>query len=146
MGTTRGPLSNLVARPLINLHHPKLAGFVDPLCQNFATRSELLRSLSFPVGRGVDISLLLDAIDRCGIDAAAQCYLEGGRVIPDPGDGEAAYAILAAAACRMPGVSSEAIIPGPFFLPGPGDLATRRVPVEERPPLESLSGAGSAAF
>ncbi len=145
-GAAPGPLSDLVARPLINLHHPRLAGFVDPLCQDFAARGELLRSLSFPVGRGVDISLLLDAVDRCGVDATAQCYLEGSRAGPDPDDSEAAYAILVAAAGRMPGVSPEAPIPGPLFLPGPGDLATRRVPVEERPPLEGLSGAGSAAF
>lgn len=133
------PLSELVARPLINLHHPELAGFVEPLSKDFAARSELLRSLPFPVGAGADISLLLDAAEREGPAALAQSFLGDDTEGPAGNSDEDAYAIMAAAASRTPGETSGKLPPGPFFLPGPADLATRRVPVEERPPLGSLA-------
>lgn len=134
-------LSELVARPLVNLYHPKLAGFTEPLCPDFAGRRQLLRSLPFPVGPGVDISLLLDAAKRSGVGALAQCHLESRSEVSCRHDSETAYAILAAAASRAPETPSKEPVPGPLFLPSPGNLATRRVPVEERPPLESLAGA-----
>ena len=132
-------LSELVARPLINLHHPRMAGFVEPLSRNFAARSRLLRSLSFPVGSGIDISLLLDAAEKEGPGALAQSFVESRRSNPSCNDGEAAYAILAATASRTPDETSRELTPGPFFLPALEGLATRRVPVEERPPLDSLT-------
>ena len=133
------PLSELVARPLINLHHPKLAGFTEPLSRNFAARSRLLKSLPFPVGSGADISLLLDAAERAGLGALAQTFLGNRPGSLVGGDSEAAYAIFVAAASRTPEARAGEPTPGPLFLPGPDDLATRRVPVEERPPLESLT-------
>ena len=137
--STPGPLSELVARPLINLYRPRLAGFSDPLSRDFAASVQLLRSLPFPVGSGVDISLLLDAEDHAGLDALAQTSVGDHSNSSSRDDSEVAYAILAAAASRAPGSPAEELIPGPLFLPGPENLATRRVPVEERPPLESLT-------
>ena len=59
-------LSELVARPLINLYRPELAGFVEPLSPEFAARRTLLASLSFPAGYGAALSLLLDAAKHRG--------------------------------------------------------------------------------
>lgn len=139
--STPDQLSELVARPLINLHRPRLAGFTDPLSRDFAASVQLLRSLPFPVGSGIDISLLLDAEDHAGLDALAQSFLGDRFNCTGRDDSEAAYAIQAAVASRTPGSPAEELIPGPLFLPGPENLATRRVPVEERPPLESLTRA-----
>ncbi|MGB3633686.1 MAG: hypothetical protein WA982_06570, partial [Rubrobacteraceae bacterium] len=145
-GSTPDPLSELVARPLINLYHPKLAGFTHPLCMNFAGRRQLLRSLPFPVGPGVNISLLLDAAEHSGVGALAQSHLEGSSAISYRNDSEVAYAIQSAAASRAPQSSTRGPVPGPLFLPGPESLATRRVPVEERPPLESLAETSSGSL
>lgn len=138
------PLSELVGRPLINLYRPELSWISEPLSRDFAARTRLLRTLPFPVGPGVDLSLLLDAAEHVGADALAQTRLESGpnsSHASNDNDSEAAYAILAAAASRAPGEAHKELTPGPFFMPGPEGLATRRVPVEERPPLESLTGA-----
>lgn len=134
-------LSELVARPLINLYHPELAGFVEPLSAEFAARRQLLASLPFPVGYGAALSLLFDTTYRVGIHALAQIRLGPRPATQVPlGDlAEAAYAILTAATVRTHG--GEVIdehAPGPLFLPLPGRFESRRVAVEERPPLNCL--------
>ena len=140
----QGPegLSELVARPLINLYRPELAGFVDPLSAEFAGRRRLLTSLSFPAGYGAALSLLFDTAREVGIHALAQTRL-GPR--PKPQEvtladlGEAAYATLTAATARTYGDEDlDERAPGPLFLPLPGRFESRRVAVEERPPLDSL--------
>lgn len=73
-------LSRLIGTPLINLHHPELAGFIDPLSGFLAARRSLLEHLPFPVGLGVNASLLLDAARSCGLHAVAQAALP-----PQPG-------------------------------------------------------------
>ena len=109
-----------MARPLINLYHPELAGFVDPLSANFAARRTLLTSLPFPAGYGVTLSLLLDAARAAGIDALA-------------------HAILAAVAARVHRDEDlDELAPGPLFLPLGRSFESRRVAVEERPPLDSI--------
>lgn len=67
-----GRVTELVARPLLNLHWPQLAGFVQPLGGEYAARRSLLERLPFPVGYGVEIGLLVDALNTVGLDALAQ--------------------------------------------------------------------------
>ncbi|MEX2984673.1 glucosyl-3-phosphoglycerate synthase [Streptomyces sp. C36] len=67
-----GRVTELVARPLLNLHWPRLAGFVQPLGGEYAARRELLERLPFPVGYGVELGLLVDALHTVGLDALAQ--------------------------------------------------------------------------
>ena len=134
-------LSELVARPLINLYRPELAGFVEPLSSEFAARRTLLASLSFPAGYGAALGLLLDAANSTGVRALAQTHLgprpETSVALPDLG--EAAYATLVAAAARTHGKEElDERAPGPLFLPLPGRFELRRVAVEERPPLDSV--------
>lgn len=136
-GPSTGYLSELVARPLINLHRPELAGFVDPLSKTFAARRSLLATLSFPVGEGASLSLLLDAAEMAGTEMLAQADLGAGHpCTPSPPTSEAAYALQAAAISRT---SQKTLAPGPLFLPShEAGLQSRRVPTEERPPLASL--------
>ncbi|MFG2872874.1 glucosyl-3-phosphoglycerate synthase [Streptomyces sp. NPDC048338] len=67
-----GRVTELVARPLLNLHWPRLAGFVQPLGGEYAVRRSLLERLPFPVGYGVELGLLVDALHAAGLDALAQ--------------------------------------------------------------------------
>jgi glucosyl-3-phosphoglycerate synthase len=70
-----GRVTELVARPLLNLHWPQLAGFVQPLAGEYAARRTLLETLPFPTGYGVELGLLVDALGRVGLDALAQVDL-----------------------------------------------------------------------
>ncbi|MFC5061895.1 glucosyl-3-phosphoglycerate synthase [Actinomycetospora atypica] len=74
-----GRVSELVARPLLNLAWPQLAGFVQPLAGEFAARRELLEAIPFATGYGVELGMLVDVLDRVGLDAMAQVDL-GVRV------------------------------------------------------------------
>ncbi|GAA1124433.1 glucosyl-3-phosphoglycerate synthase [Streptomyces javensis] len=67
-----GRVTELVARPLLNLHWPQLAGFVQPLGGEYAARRSLLERLPFPVGYGVELGLLVDALHTVGLDALGQ--------------------------------------------------------------------------
>lgn len=70
-----GRVTELVARPVINMHWPELAGFVQPLSGEYAARRELLEQLPFPTGYGVEIGLLVDALRLVGLDGLAQVDL-----------------------------------------------------------------------
>lgn len=74
-----GRVTELVARPLINLHWPELAGVMQPLGGEYAGRRALLERLPFVTGYGVELGLLLDVLDHAGLDAIAQVDL-GRRV------------------------------------------------------------------
>ncbi|MFF6997451.1 glucosyl-3-phosphoglycerate synthase [Streptomyces sp. NPDC008313] len=67
-----GRVTELMARPLLNMHWPQLAGFVQPLGGEYAARRSLLERLPFPVGYGVELGLLIDALHTVGLDALAQ--------------------------------------------------------------------------
>ncbi|HYT11064.1 MAG TPA: glucosyl-3-phosphoglycerate synthase [Mycobacteriales bacterium] len=70
-----GRVTELVARPLLNLHWPQLAGFVQPLSGEYAARRGLLEQLPFPTGYGVEIGILVDALRLVGLDGLAQVDL-----------------------------------------------------------------------
>src|ERR1700761_8144504 len=65
-------LTELVARPLINRYVPELASLRQPLLRRFAVRRSLLRAVSLPVGAGVRMSLLIDAVRRNGVGAVRE--------------------------------------------------------------------------
>jgi glucosyl-3-phosphoglycerate synthase len=70
-----GRVTELVARPLLNLHWPDLAGFVQPLAGEYAARRTLMESLPFPTGYGVEIGLLIDTYETVGLAGLAQVDL-----------------------------------------------------------------------
>ncbi|NJP99990.1 glucosyl-3-phosphoglycerate synthase [Streptomyces zingiberis] len=71
-GERGGRVTELVARPLLNLHWPQLAGFVQPLGGEYAARRSLLERLPFPVGYGVELGMLVDSLDLAGLNALGQ--------------------------------------------------------------------------
>jgi len=132
-----GRVTELMARPLLNLHRPALAGFAQPLAGEVAARRELLERLAFPVGYGVEIAMLLDAEQLVGLEALAQADLGSRQNRHQPLDALSAmsYAVLVAASKRLLGPEAvDALAPGPYVLPRPGEADVRQVPVEERPP------------
>lgn len=70
-----GRVTELVARPLLNLHWPELAGVAQPLAGEYSMRRHLLESLPIPCGYGVEFALLVDTVERAGLDAVAQVDL-----------------------------------------------------------------------
>ena len=74
-----GRVTELLARPLLNLHYPALAGIVQPLAGEYAARRPLLERLPFVSGYGVEIAMLVDVLEEVGLDAMAQVDL-GRRV------------------------------------------------------------------
>lgn len=135
-----GRVTELLARPLLNLHVPELAGIVQPLAGEVAARRTLLEALPFPVGYGVEIANLLDALDRAGLDALAQCDLGERRNAHQPlhALSAMAYAVLVAAERRIHG-DDAATAPPPLVRPrADGSLALTKVAVQERPPLRTL--------
>ncbi|HEY0449634.1 glucosyl-3-phosphoglycerate synthase [Actinophytocola sp.] len=70
-----GRVTELVARPLLNLYWPQLAGFVQPLAGEYAGRRDVLVRLPFVTHYGVEIGQLVDLLGLCGLDALAQVDL-----------------------------------------------------------------------
>jgi glucosyl-3-phosphoglycerate synthase len=70
-----GRVTELVARPLLNLHFPPLAGFTQPLAGEVAIRRDLFDRLAVPVGYGVEIAMMIDALRLVGLDALAEVDL-----------------------------------------------------------------------
>jgi glucosyl-3-phosphoglycerate synthase len=76
MTTGGGRVTELTARPLINLFFPKLSGLVQPLAGEMAGRREVLESVPFFTGYGVETGLLIDILERFGLNSIAQADLE----------------------------------------------------------------------
>ena len=133
-----------MARPLINLHEPRLAGFSQPLAGEFAARRDLLEAIPFPAGYGVEIGILIDALRARGLDALAECHLgtRHNRHQPLRALGEMAYAVLAAVENRLELTAGMAC--GPYLRPWDGNTVAQ-VPVQERPPLALLEVTGVLA-
>ncbi|HJT63893.1 MAG TPA: glucosyl-3-phosphoglycerate synthase, partial [Candidatus Limnocylindria bacterium] len=71
-----GRVTELMARPLINLFVPELSGVIQPLAGEYAGRRELLESVPFFTGYAVEIGLLIDVLDRVGLPGIGQVDLE----------------------------------------------------------------------
>jgi glucosyl-3-phosphoglycerate synthase len=74
-----GRVTELVARPLINMHWPLLSGVLQPLSGEYAGRRAVLERLPFVTGYGVELGMLIDVLELAGLDAIAQVDL-GVRV------------------------------------------------------------------
>lgn len=71
-----GRVTELMARPLINLFFPELSGMIQPLSGEYAGRRALLESVPFFTGYGVEIGLLIDILEAAGLSAIGQVDLE----------------------------------------------------------------------
>lgn len=71
-----GRVTELVARPLINLFFPELSGFIQPLSGEYAGRRSILESIPFFTGYAVEIGHLIDIAERVGLEGLGQVDLE----------------------------------------------------------------------
>ncbi len=71
-----GRVTELVARPLINLFFPELSGMIQPLAGEYAGRRTLLETIPFFTGYAVEIGHLIDIIERVGLEGLGQVDLE----------------------------------------------------------------------
>jgi glucosyl-3-phosphoglycerate synthase len=71
-----GRVTELVARPLINLFYPELSGMIQPLSGEYAGRRSLLEAIPFFTGYAVEMGHLIDVAERVGIEGLGQVDLE----------------------------------------------------------------------
>ncbi len=71
-----GRVTELVARPLINLFFPELSGLIQPLAGEYAGRRTLLETIPFFTGYAVEIGHLIDICERVGLEGLGQVDLE----------------------------------------------------------------------
>jgi glucosyl-3-phosphoglycerate synthase len=70
-----GRVTELTARPLLNLFFPELSGLVQPLSGEYAGRRKVLESVPFFSGYGVELGLLLSISEAYGLRSIAQVDL-----------------------------------------------------------------------
>ena len=150
-----GRVTELVARPLLSLWWPELAGVVQPLAGEWAARRDLMESLPIPVGYGIELAVLLDTAREHGLEAIAQVDL-GSRGHKHQASHDlavmAAELMLVAERRRgQPGHSRPAHGQGAAadparlhqFIRSGREVReyTRAVPTHERPPARSVTAA-----
>ncbi len=74
-----GRVTELMARPLLNLFYPELSGVIQPLSGEYAGRRSALEAAPFYSGYGVETGLLIDIFERYGLASLAQVDL-GERI------------------------------------------------------------------
>ncbi|MEU9214169.1 glucosyl-3-phosphoglycerate synthase [Streptomyces sp. NPDC048415] len=137
-----GRVTELMARPLLNMHWPQLAGFVQPLGGEYAARRSLLEQLPFPVGYGVELGMLVDALHLVGLDALAQVDVGVRKHRHQDGQalGRMAAAIYRTAQLRL--ARGHLIRPSltQFERGRDGfEPRTHSVDTEERPPMSEIA-------
>lgn len=73
--TGGGRVTELTARPLLNLFYPELSGMLQPLSGEYAGRRSALEEVPFFTGYGVETGLLIDLFERHGLNALGQVDL-----------------------------------------------------------------------
>ncbi|PVZ08574.1 glucosyl-3-phosphoglycerate synthase [Actinomycetospora cinnamomea] len=144
--TGGGRVTELTARPALAALRPELAGVIQPLGGEYAATRELLESLPFAAGYGVEIGLLLDTHRERGLDAIAQVDLgvrkhrhRGLRALGATA-AEVLDAVLRRCVPAHPGSD-----PLTQFVPVDGDWLPdeQHVATADRPPLATLRATGA---
>jgi len=74
--TGGGRVTELVIRPLFSLFFPELTQIIQPLSGEYAGFREIFENIPFPIGYGVETSMILDIYDKWGLDVIAQVDLD----------------------------------------------------------------------
>jgi glucosyl-3-phosphoglycerate synthase len=74
--TGGGRVTELVIRPLFSLFFPELTQIVQPLSGEYAGFREIFDKIPFPIGYGVETSMILDIYEKWGLDVIAQVDLD----------------------------------------------------------------------
>ncbi|OBF29861.1 glucosyl-3-phosphoglycerate synthase [Mycobacterium sp. ACS4331] len=135
-----GRVTQLVARPLLSALRPELGCVLQPLGGEYAGTRELLTSVPFAPGYGVEIGLLIDTYDRLGLDAIAQVNLgvrvHRNRPLTELASMSRQIIATMLRRCELPdsGVGvTQFFTDGDDFTP-----RTSKVTLEDRPPMNTL--------
>ena len=71
-----GRVTEILVRPLFSLFMPELTAIIQPLSGEYAVRRDVLESIPFPVGYGVETAHLMDVYRMHGLEAFAQTDLD----------------------------------------------------------------------
>ena len=139
-----GRVTELVARPLIALLFPELAGLVQPLAGEWAVRRAHFAELPVPNGYAVELAALVDTLGTLGLDALAQVDL-GRRAhrhqsLRDLG--AMATQIIAAAERRSGRTVPDSVLLRQYQ-PGAASADPREVQLGERPPAAPHLAGGA---
>jgi len=74
--TGGGRVTELVIRPLFSLFFPDLTQIIQPLSGEYAGYREIFDKIPFPIGYGIETSMILDICEKWGLDVIAQVDLE----------------------------------------------------------------------
>ncbi|MGY2875789.1 glucosyl-3-phosphoglycerate synthase [Marmoricola sp. URHA0025 HA25] len=140
-----GRVTELVARPLLNLLFPELSGLIQPLAGEWAVRRAHFASLSVPTGYAVETTALIDTARTLGVDAIAQVDLgrraHRHQALRDLGG--MATQIIAAVLDRAgvaPRHGDGSTLRQFHPVGGRPEPVDRFVPESERPPAKELLG------
>ncbi|HEV7870884.1 MAG TPA: glucosyl-3-phosphoglycerate synthase [Modestobacter sp.] len=142
-----GRVTELTARPLLNALWPELAGFVQPLGGEYAGRRSALEQVPFVSSYGVEVGLLIDLLQVCGLQGLAQVDL-GTRTHSHQTDealgrmaGQIVNTLLARAErgrhgrrLEPGGLLTQFIHDGARFVP-----QSTAVAVDQRPPMATVA-------
>jgi glucosyl-3-phosphoglycerate synthase len=143
-----GRVTELTVRPMLNLFYPELSGLIQPLSGEYAGRRDVLESVPFFTGYGVESGLLLDIMSRFGLDALAQVDVEVRVHNNQPIDAlsKMSFGIMQALFKRLEDDGKLELITGlrPVYNMVRHDdegysLDEVRVDVIERPPMDSIA-------
>lgn len=147
-----GRVTELLARPLLNMFWPELAALIQPLSGEYAGRREALESIPFFTGYGVELGMLIALYEQRGIEAIAQVDLDirVHRNQPLHALSQMSFAILQTALRFLDASDRVHVRDAPETLyrqlrkeGHDYALETRDIHIVERPPAASLPEYGS---
>jgi len=141
-----GRVTELSARPLLNMFFPGLAGFIQPLAGEMAGRRALFERIPFACGYAVETAMLIDVHREAGLDALAQVDLEVRQnrhqtlrqLVP------MAYNVTMAVASRLQ--REERLVPtpvAPLHSFEAGAIVARPMELVERPAMSTLGATAT---
>lgn len=74
--TGGGRVTELVIRPLFSLFFPELTQILQPLSGEYAGYRDIFEKIPFPIGYGIETSMILDICQKWGLDVIAQVDLD----------------------------------------------------------------------
>jgi len=74
--TGGGRVTELVVRPLFSIFFPELTQILQPLSGEYAGYRDIFDQIPFPIGYGVETSMILDIYHRWGLEVMAQVDLD----------------------------------------------------------------------
>ncbi|MBC7230733.1 MAG: glucosyl-3-phosphoglycerate synthase [Actinobacteria bacterium] len=145
--TGGGRVTELVARPLLSLFFPELSALIQPLSGEYGGEREVLESIPFFSGYGVEIGMLMDIHSRYGMGVIGQVDLveRQHRNQPVPALGRMAFQIVQAVLIRLQELGRLELreeysveMTQVEYRDGEYLLERKLLPVQERPAMAEL--------